>query len=426
VVLDEIHTLQPSKRGDLLSLGLARLQSFAPAMRRVGLSATVNDPDMLRRWLGPGASPLPTEAADPGEVDLVMGDPGAPPVIDVLLSEGRVPWHGWTAAHAIPEVYEAIRQSKTALVFVNTRWQSEFGFQELWRINEDNLPIALHHGSLSAEQRRKVEAAMAAGKLRAVVATSTLDLGIDWGAVDLVIQLSAPKGSSRLVQRIGRANHRLDEPSRAILVPASRFEMLECQAAKEAVAVMDLDGEPARTGAQDVLAQHVMGVACGDPFDADALYTEVRTSAPFAELTREDFDRVVAFVSDGGYALKTYDRFKRIVKGRDGLWARAQRPDSPAAPDEHGRDPRRRLAQHPGGRDPSRPSAARWARRRSGISSSWRPATPSCSAARSGASRASAGWTPSSATPTTRTPRSPPGAGPSSRSRPIWPSACAP
>ena len=309
VVIDEIHAIHASKRGDLLSLGLARLQACAPALRRVGLSATVNDPDMLRRWLAPGEMS-----------DLVLGEPGAPPVVDVLLSNGAVPWAGHTAQHAMAEVYDAIKGARTALIFVNTRWQAEFAFQELWRLNDDNLPIALHHGSLAAEQRRKVEAAMARGELRAVVCTSTLDLGIDWGDVDLVIQLAAPKGSSRLVQRIGRANHRLDEPSRALLVPASRFEMLECQAAREAVAEGALDGDPKRTGSLDVLAQHVMGVACGDPFRADELYDEVRTSAPYAALTRADFDDVIAFVSTGGYALKTYDRFRRIVLGPDGRW----------------------------------------------------------------------------------------------------------
>ena len=309
VIIDEIHAIHASKRGDLLSLGLARLQACAPELRRVGLSATVNDPDMLRRWLAPGAMS-----------DLVMGEAGAPPIVDILLSRGEVPWAGHTAQHAMAEVYDAIRGARTALIFVNTRWQAEFAFQELWRLNDDNLPIALHHGSLAAEQRRKVEAAMGRGDLRAVVCTSTLDLGIDWGDVDLVIQLAAPKGSSRLVQRIGRANHRLDEPSRALLVPASRFEMLECQAAREAVAEGALDGDPKRTGALDVLAQHVMGVACGDPFKADALYDEVRTSAPYAELSRADFDDVLEFVSTGGYALKTYDRFRRIIHGPDGRW----------------------------------------------------------------------------------------------------------
>jgi ATP-dependent Lhr-like helicase len=311
VIIDEVHATWPSKRGDLLSLGLARLQQFAPNLRRVGLSATVDDPDVIRRWLTPT-----TEDA----VDVVRGAAGAAPVVDVLLSEGRVPWAGHTAHHAMPEVYEAIKRARIALVFVNTRFQAEFAFQELWRLNEDSLPIALHHGSLSAEQRRKVEAAMARGALRAVVCTSTLDLGIDWGDVDLVIQLASPKGASRMVQRIGRANHRLDEPSQALFVPANRFEMLECQAAREAIAENALDAEPERDGALDVLAQHVMGLACSEPFDLLTLYDEVRSSGPYRGLAWEDFEAVIDFVSTGGYALRTYDRFKRIVKGLDGLW----------------------------------------------------------------------------------------------------------
>jgi ATP-dependent Lhr-like helicase len=310
VVIDEIHAIHASKRGDLLSLGLARLNQFAPGLRRVGLSATVDDPDRLRRWM----------TAGPRLADLVMGEPGAPAVIDVLLSENQVPWAGHTAQHAMAEVYEVIKTAKTALVFVNTRWQAEFAFQELWRLNDDDLPIALHHGSLSPEQRRKVEAAMARGELRAVVCTSTLDLGIDWGAVDLVIQLAAPKGSSRLVQRIGRANHTLHEASRALLVPANRFEMLECQAAREAVAENALDGDPIRDGALDVLAQHIMGCACSEPFAADDLFAEVTASEPYAGVSRETFDQVLDFVSTGGYALKNYDHFRRIILGRDGLW----------------------------------------------------------------------------------------------------------
>lgn len=318
VIIDEAHAIYPSKRGDLLSLDLARLQTFAPKMRRVGLSATIDEPAILREWLsarqGEGAH-------SPGaDVDLVVGPPGAAPVVDLLLSAGRVPWAGHTAQHAMPEVYEAIRRARTALVFVNTRFQAEFAFQELWRLNEDGLPIALHHGSLAAEQRRKVEAAMARGELRAVVCTSTLDLGIDWGDVDLVIQLASPKGASRMVQRIGRSNHRMDEASRALFVPANRFEMLECQAAREAIAQNALDSEPRRVGALDVLAQHVMGCACSEPFEAAALYDEVTRAAPYAGLAWSDFELVVDFVSTGGYALRTYDRFRRIVKTRQGIW----------------------------------------------------------------------------------------------------------
>ncbi|MDI1281126.1 ligase-associated DNA damage response DEXH box helicase [Brevundimonas sp.] len=317
VVLDEVHAIWSGKRGDLLSLALGRLQAFAPDMRRVALSATVDDPAMIAGWLRPG---VPAPTGGEGNVRIVRGDPGSPPVIDVLVSQGHVPWAGHTGQHAMPEVYQAIAAARLTLVFVNTRWQAEFVFQQLWAINDENLPIALHHGSLAAEQRRKVEAAMARGELRAVVCTSTLDLGIDWGDVDLVIQLAAPKGASRLVQRIGRANHRLDEPSRALMVPASRFETLECQAAREAVAENAFDWEPVHVGTLDTLAQHVMGVACSEPFRVEALHAEVTGCGPYRDLSYEAFEEVVDFVATGGYALRTYDKFARIVRDRDGFW----------------------------------------------------------------------------------------------------------
>ena len=283
VVLDELHALYNSKRGDLLALGLARLQTLAPAHRRVGLSATVKDPAPLQRFLMP--QPPSGEALSA----LVIAKGGARPQIDISASDSYVPWAGHLARHAMADVMAAIQAAKTALVFVNTRSQAERTFQELWRSTTHNLPIALHHGSLSPEQRRKVEAAMAKGSLRAVVCTSTLDLGIDWGAVDRVICIGAPKGAARLVQRIGRANHRLDEPSAALLVPANRFEVLECNAARDAVLAGELDGERLKTGALDVLAQHVLGTACAAPFDADG---PVRRSAQRLALSPADAARI--------------------------------------------------------------------------------------------------------------------------------------
>ncbi len=254
----------------------------------------------------------------PALADLVVGEAGARPEVAILDSEAEIPWAGHSTRHALPEILTAIRAHKTSLVFVNTRSQAEFIFQALWRLNDEGLPIALHHGSLSAEQRRKVERAMAEGTLRAVVCTSTLDLGIDWGAVDLVIHAGAPKGASRLLQRIGRANHRLDEPSRALLVPSNRFEVLECEAAREAVSEGALDGPAERKGALDVLAQHIWGTACAGPFRPDELYAEVRGAAPYAELSRADFDRVVDLVATGGYALRVYERYRRLAPMADG------------------------------------------------------------------------------------------------------------
>ncbi len=321
VVVDELHALAGTKRGELLALALARLGTLAPEARRVGLSATVAHPAALEAYLSKsGRSP-----AD--DVTVVRGGEAAQAEVKILLPGGekpgekdkdRLPWSGHMGLYAIDRIYAAIQAHKTTLVFVNTRAQAELIFQALWHANEDHLPIALHHGSLAAEQRRKVEAVMAKGGLRAVVATSSLDLGIDWAAVDLVLQVGAPKGTSRLLQRIGRANHRLDEPSRALLVPANRFEVLECKAALDAMRAGELDGDPPRPGGLDVLAQHVLGTACAAPFDPADLYAEVITASPYADLDRETFDAVVEFVRTGGYALKVYDRFQRIRPNAEG------------------------------------------------------------------------------------------------------------
>ena len=314
VVLDELHALVTSKRGDLLSLGLARLWRLAPDMRVTGLSATVAEPESLARFLVPQPAGAKTSA------DIVTAGGATQPIVEMLDSKERLPWAGHSARHALNEIYDLIKANKTSLVFVNTRMQAEMLFQDLWRINDDNLAIALHHGSLDVTQRRRVEDAMSAGKLRGVVCTSSLDLGIDWGDIDLVVNVGAPKGASRLMQRIGRANHRIDEASRAILIPANRFEVLECAVAIDAVAENAQDTPPLRIGALDVLAQHIMGCACGEPFRSDDLYDEVRTAAPYAELTRPDFDDAVEFVATGGYALKIYDRFARIRQDKEGRW----------------------------------------------------------------------------------------------------------
>ncbi len=314
LVLDELHALVTSKRGDLLALGLASLFRIAPELTTIGLSATVAEPDELRRYL------VPQPPGGRAHADLITAEAGAAPVVVMLDTAEHLPWAGHSARHALGEIYALIKRHRTTLVFVNTRSQAEMLFQELWRINDDGLAIALHHGSLDVAQRRKVEAAMAQGRLRAVVCTSSLDLGIDWGDVDLVVNVGAPKGASRLTQRIGRANHRLDEPSRAVLVPANRFEVLECRAGIDAVAENAQDTPPLRTGALDVLAQHVLGAACGAPFCSDDLYAEVRSAASYAGLSRTDFDAVVDFVATGGYALKAYERFAKIRQGKDGRW----------------------------------------------------------------------------------------------------------
>ena len=307
VVVDEIHALAGTKRGDQLALCLARLKRLAPEARRVGLSATVAYKDAIEAYIGCG-----------GPVRLVEVPEGAPPELEIRLSEDRVPWSGRMGLASAAVILDRIRSAGMTIVFVNTRAQGELLFQALWKLNDETLPIALHHGSLDIAQRRRVEAAMAKGVLRAVVATSSLDLGIDWGGVDQVIQVGAPKGVSRLLQRVGRSNHRMDVASRAVLVPANRFEVLECEAAVQGVAARELDGDPPRPGGLDVLAQHVLLMACAAPFLPDDLYEEVTQAAPYAALTRDTFEDVLRFVEDGGYALQAYERYRKLFRDADG------------------------------------------------------------------------------------------------------------
>lgn len=313
IVIDEVHAFATGKRGDLLALCLSRLQALSPGMLRVALSATVAKSEEFRGWLAPWG--------DIDAVELVLGEAGAPPKVEILLpEEERVPWGGHAAIWAIPQLYDLIRANQTALIFTNTRFLAEFIFQHLWDVNEDKLPIGIHHGSLSKEARRKVEGAMGRGELRALVATASLDLGVDWGNVDLVVQMGAPKGSSRLLQRIGRANHQLETPSRAVLVPGNRFEFLEATAAKEAVDEGQRDGEDFLPGGLDVLAQHIMGCACAAPFDEAKLLAEVRSSLSYSWIDETIWERALNFIATGGYSLKAYDRFKRISRDQNGIW----------------------------------------------------------------------------------------------------------
>ena len=312
IVIDEIHAFAADKRGDLLALSMARLQALRPALRRVALSATVAQPEAFQRWLAPGG--------DASRVTLVEGDPGPAPDLSILIPHDRVPWSGHSGRYAARQVMEIIAENRMTLVFCNTRSLAELIFQDLWSANDANLPIGIHHGSLSREARRKVEDAMAGGHLRGLVATASLDLGIDWGDIDCVVQMGAPKGSSRLLQRIGRANHRFDEPSRAVLIPGNRFEYLESQAAYDAVMAGERDAERFRPGARDVLAQHIMALACAGPIDPAILLMELKGAAPYEWLDQADLQAVLRFIAHGGYALRAYDRFQRLTVGNDGLW----------------------------------------------------------------------------------------------------------
>ena len=305
----------------------------------------------------------------------------------MLATEEPPPWAGQTATYAAPAVMELIRGAGTTLVFINTRAQAEVFFQHLWAQNDEGLPIGCTTARSAARCAAKVEAAMAAGELRAIVATGSLDLGIDWGDVDLVVQVGAPKNVKRLVQRIGRANHRYNAPSRAVIVPANRFEVLECRAALDAV----LRPRPRRRAARAGAARralpahpaHRLRRARSRPTRSTPRCGRRGPTAPCRGPTSTPASTICA---TGGYALKAYDRWQRLVE-RDGLWSLARSAPGAGDPHERRHDRRRPSCSRSG----SRGAAARRSARSRRISPRrWCRATPSSSAARPCATRACA------------------------------------
>ena len=305
VIIDEVHSFAPTKRGDFTALALARLNYIAPNYLVFALSATVAEPAEFAKWLG-------------DDVQVIQAKPGIKPNIKILEAENPIPYSGFMVSYAMKEVYDLIAKSGTSIVFVNTRSQSEFIFQMLWELNEQNLPIGIYHGSLSKENRAKAERMMAEGKLRSVVATAALELGIDWGQVDLVIQIGAPKGVSRLLQRIGRSNHRMDEPSEAVLVPANRFEVLEATSALNAIEAGKLDGEPFHPGSLDVIVQYIVNCICSEPSNPTTIFEQVKSTHPYRNIDKETFHKLFQFAIDGGYALKSYERYHRLTLDENG------------------------------------------------------------------------------------------------------------
>ena len=308
IIVDEIHSITESKRGDQLFLAISNLRKYCLDAKTIGLSATVNDPSLIAGWLAPES-----------DCEIILSDSGLEPNVSILKTSEPPPWAGSGGLYSIPEVIEEIAKHRTTLIFHNTRAQAEIFFHNLWLENNKNLPIAIHHGSLDKEQRRQVEEAMVRGELRAVVCTGSLDLGIDWGSVDLVIQIGAPRQVKRLVQRIGRANHNHSRASKALLIPANRLEVLECFTALDAINENKLDSEIQTHVPLDVICQHLLLIACAGPFKPIDIFNEIRSIAKYKNLSRQEFDQCLDFCITGGYALKKYEQWHRLVQASDGF-----------------------------------------------------------------------------------------------------------
>ena len=312
VVVDEWHELVGNKRGVQTQLSLARLKTFNPALVIWGMSATLgNLTEAMHTLLGRTQGTL------------VQGQVPKKLIIDTLLPDvaARFPWAGHLGLTMLPQVIAEIAVSATCLVFTNTRSQAELWYQAILQAQPDWAGlIALHHGSLDRSVREWVEAGLKSGELRAVVCTSSLDLGVDFLPVERVLQIGSPKGVARLLQRAGRSGHAPGRPSRITLVPTHSLEIIEAAAARAAVATGNIEARSSPQQPLDVLVQHLVTVALGGGFEPDALLHEVRSTAAYADLSDDSWAWALAFVSKGGASLAAYPDYHRAVPDDAGIW----------------------------------------------------------------------------------------------------------
>lgn len=306
VVADEWHELLGSKRGVLLELALARLKSWNRGSRVWGLSATLgNTETAMKALLG----------EDAGHGRLIRGLQPKSIVMESILLEHveRFPWAGHLGLRLLPRVLQKIESAKSTLLFTNTRSQAEMWYQAILEARPQWADcLALHHGSLDRRQRDAVEQGLRSGLLRTVVCTSSLDLGVDFTPVDLVIQIGSPKGIARLMQRAGRSGHKPLETSRVVCVPTHALELIEVAGARKFVASGHIEPRDPELLALDVLAQHLVTVALGDGFRPEKMFRELKRTQAFQDLSRQQFDWVLDFASTGGASLGAYAEFKKI------------------------------------------------------------------------------------------------------------------
>lgn len=303
IIIDELHSYAFTKRGDLMSLALALLSNYAPDSVKVGLTATLANPKLMAKWMSTPYRPT----------QILQVHDKKKPIIHLVHSP-KIPYSGFRATYAIPDIYQLLLAKKLTLVFVNTRSQAEFLFHQLWSINTNKLSIAIYHGSLSKEQRIKTVELTTKGIIQAIITTSALELGIDWGNVDAVIQIGGPHKVSRLLQRIGRSNHQFDKQSLAYLIPTNCFDSLESQASINAIEKGQLNHEVTYPGSLDVVIQFIINCACSYPVDKDKLLTLIRNAYPYRKLDQALFFKLFQFAIDGGYTLAHYAQYHRLYE----------------------------------------------------------------------------------------------------------------
>jgi len=312
--VDEWHELLGNKRGVMTELAIARLRKWNPALRIWGLSATLgNVEESLDRLVPAGTTAR----------RIVKGVSDKKVVIDTLIPPDvqKFPWAGHTGLAMLPHVVEAIDSCRSTLIFTNVRSQAEIWYQGLIEARPEWAGlVGLHHGSLDSDVRKWVEQGLKEGRLKAVVATSSLDLGVDFSPVERVMQIGSPKGVARLLQRAGRSGHAPGQASRVTCVPSHLLEFVEAAAARRKALAGRIESRQPVDRPLDLLTQHLVTIAAGEGFDADAMRAEVMTTRAFTTLSDAEWQWALDFITRGGDALKAYPDYHKVVRGEDGIY----------------------------------------------------------------------------------------------------------
>ncbi|MED5336312.1 MAG: ligase-associated DNA damage response DEXH box helicase [Bacteroidota bacterium] len=315
IVVDEWHDLLGNKRGVQVELAIAQLKALSPSMRVWGISATIGNLDEAMETLV-GLDRLKDARIIRSAIEKRI-------VVDSLMPEAfeKLPWSGHLGVQLLDQVVDIIRGHASTLVFTNTRSQSEIWYQKILAANPDLAgAIALHHGSISKELRFWVEDALYDGRLKAVVCTSSLDLGVDFRPVEAIVQIGGPKGVARFVQRAGRSGHQPGAESKIHFLPTFGLELLEAAALRKAVETGEIEPRRPMIRSFDVLVQFLCTLAIGDGFRAEALRERILTTHAFATMDEQEWGDVLAMVTTGGRAFAAYDEFNRVEKGEDGVY----------------------------------------------------------------------------------------------------------
>jgi ATP-dependent Lhr-like helicase len=315
IIADEWHELMETKRGVQVELAISRIKTLAPQIQIWGISATIGNLQEAMQCL------LGKDREDRGHL-IRSSLRKQIEVISILPKKAeRMPWAGHLGIHLAKELLPILRSSTSTLIFTNVRSQCEIWYRKLLELAPELAGVmAMHHGSISKEIRQWVEEALYDGRLKVVVCTSSLDLGVDFAPVETIVQIGGPKGISRFVQRAGRSGHRPDAMSTIYFLPTHSLELIEAAALRQAISEDFLENKIPLQLCFDVLVQYLVTLATGDGFRADEIFAEIKNTTCYASITEEEWKWIMAFTSHGGHALRSYEDYRKLQRIDDNYY----------------------------------------------------------------------------------------------------------